>query len=63
MPIGLQRLVYASALRLALRLVGLAALVGTILVATFGSETSATNPAPTRLFVWLWVGIVPLSLR
>jgi hypothetical protein len=45
------------------RLVGLAALVGTILVATFGSETSATNPAPTRLFVWLWVGIVPLSLR
>jgi hypothetical protein len=62
LPMGLQRLVDAPALRLALRLVGLAALVGTILVAAFGSDTSGTNPAPTWLFVWFWVGIVPLSL-
>ena len=62
LPLWVQRLVDAPAFRLALRLVGLAALLGTILVAAFGGDTSATNPAPTWLFVWFWVGIVPLSL-
>jgi hypothetical protein len=62
LPLGLQRFVDAPAFRLALRLVGLAALVGTILVAAFGTGTSATNPAPTWVFVWFWVGIVPASL-
>jgi hypothetical protein len=62
LPLGLQWFVDAPAFRLALRLVGLAALVGTILVAAFGTGTSATNPAPTWVFVWFWVGIVPASL-
>jgi hypothetical protein len=62
LPMWVQRLVDAPAFRLALRLIGLAALLGTILVAAFGGDTSATNPAPTWLFVWFWVGIVPLSL-
>jgi hypothetical protein len=62
LPLGLQRFLDAPAFRLALRLVGLAALMATILVAALGSETSATNPAPTWLFVWFWVGILPASL-
>ena len=62
LPMGLQRFIDAPAFRLALRLIGLAFLVGTIVVAAFGAETSASNPAPTWLFVWFWVGIVPASL-
>ncbi len=62
LPLALQRSVDAPAFRLALRLVGLAALAVTILVAAFGTDTSATNPAPTWLFVWFWVGLVPASL-
>jgi hypothetical protein len=62
LPLGLQRLVDAPAFRLSLRLAGLAVLLLGIAVAAFGTATSATNPAPTWLFVWFWVGIVPLSL-
>jgi hypothetical protein len=62
LPMGLQRLIDAPAFRLALRLVGLAVLLVAIVVAAFGTASSATNPAPTWLYVWFWVGIVPLSL-
>jgi hypothetical protein len=62
LPVGLQRLLDAPAFRLALRLIGLAALVLIVVVAAFGTGSSATNPAPTWLYVWFWVGIVPLSL-
>jgi hypothetical protein len=62
LPMGLQRLIDAPAFRLALRLIGLAALLVAIVVAAFGTDSSATNPAPTWLYVWFWVGIVPLSL-
>jgi hypothetical protein len=62
LPMGLQRLVDAPAFRLGLRLLGLALLLATIVVAAFGTADSATNPAPTWLFVWFWVGILPLSL-
>ena len=62
LPMGLQRLVDAPAFRLGLRLLGLAGLMLIILVAALGTGSSATNPAPTWLFVWFWVGIVPLSL-
>ena len=62
LPMGLQRLLNAPAFRLALRLIGLAALLLIIIVAAFGTGSSATNPAPTWLYVWFWVGIVPLSL-
>jgi hypothetical protein len=62
LPMGLQRFLDAPAFRLGLRLVGLAGLLLTIAVAAFGTGSSATNPAPTWLFVWFWVGIVPASL-
>jgi hypothetical protein len=61
-PLGLQRLVDAPAFRLSLRLLGLGALLLAIAVAALGTASSATNPAPTWLFVWFWVGIVPVSL-
>jgi hypothetical protein len=62
LPTGLQRLIDAPAFRLVLRLIGLAVLLIAIVVAAFGTASSATNPAPTWLYVWFWVGIVPLSL-
>jgi hypothetical protein len=62
LPLGLQRFLDAPAFRLALRLIGLAALLLVIAVAALGTGSSATNPAPTWLFVWFWVGIVPASL-
>jgi hypothetical protein len=62
LPMGLQRFLDAPAFRLALRLIGLAALLAAIAVAALGTDSSATNPAPTWLYVWFWVGIVPLSL-
>jgi hypothetical protein len=62
LPVGLQRLVDAPAFRLGLRLLGLAGLLLVVLVAALGTGSSATNPAPTWLYVWFWVGIVPLSL-
>ena len=62
LPMGLQRLLDAPVFRLALRLIGLAALLLIVVVAAFGTGSSATNPAPTWLYVWFWVGIVPLSL-
>jgi hypothetical protein len=62
LPLALQRVVDAPATRLALRLVGLLALVLTILAAALGARDSDRNPAPTWLFVWFWVGLVPASL-
>ena len=62
LPLGLQRRLDAPAFRLALRLIGLAALLLIVVVAAFGTGSSASNPAPTWLYVWFWVGIVPLSL-
>lgn len=38
---------------------GLGLLLG---AAWFGSSSPALNPAPTWLYVWIWVGIIPLSL-
>ncbi|NUR98815.1 MAG: hypothetical protein HOV67_26610, partial [Kribbellaceae bacterium] len=46
--------------RTVLKLLGLAALALLLGVAWFGSPTE--NPAPTWLYVWIWVGIIPLSL-
>jgi hypothetical protein len=62
LPPALQRLADARATRLGLRLVGLLALALTILVAALGPGSSDRNPAPTWLFVWFWVGLVPASL-
>ncbi|TDD52124.1 hypothetical protein E1263_29585 [Kribbella antibiotica] len=59
---ALTRLVDSRALRWLLKLVGLAALAMLIGSAWFGSDSPAENPAPTWLYVWIWVGIIPLSL-
>jgi hypothetical protein len=45
-----------------LRALGLLAAVVTLVAAIAGPATAVTNPAPTWVYVWLWVGIVPLSL-
>ena len=37
-------------------------LIATLAVSALGTNSSASNPAPTWLYVWLWVGLVPLSL-
>lgn len=62
LPAGLQRLVDASATTVALRAVGLVLLAATITAAALGGGSSANNPAPTWVYVWLWVGLVPASL-
>jgi hypothetical protein len=59
---ALGRLVDARATRWLLKLVGLAALGLLLGAAWFGSSSPALNPAPTWLYVWIWVGIIPLSL-
>ncbi|NUR98166.1 MAG: hypothetical protein HOV67_23290 [Kribbellaceae bacterium] len=57
---GLTRIADNPAIRVALKLIGLAALALLLGAAWFGSP--AANPAPTWLYVWIWVGIIPLSL-
>lgn len=58
----LTRLVDARPARWLLKLAGLLALGLLIGAAWFGSDSPAENPAPTWLYVWIWVGIIPLSL-
>lgn len=41
---------------------GVVALIAFLTVATFGANDSTRNPAPTWLYVWLWVGLVPASV-
>ncbi|MEU4602883.1 hypothetical protein AB0F43_07885 [Kribbella sp. NPDC023972] len=48
--------------RFLLKLAGLSALALILGAAWFGSSSPALNPAPTWLYVWIWVGIIPLSL-
>ncbi|TDC31934.1 hypothetical protein E1261_09775 [Kribbella albertanoniae] len=58
----LTRLVDARPVRWLLKLAGLLALGLLIGAAWFGSDSPAESPAPTWLYVWIWVGIIPLSL-
>ncbi|TCC54972.1 hypothetical protein E0H73_37195 [Kribbella pittospori] len=58
----LTRLVDARPTRWLLKLAGLAALALLLGSAWFGSSEPDLNPAPTWLYVWIWVGIIPLSL-
>jgi hypothetical protein len=62
LPEPLQRVVDAPATRLLLRLLGLAMGAAVILVAVLGPASPGANPAPTWLYVWFWVGLVPASL-
>jgi hypothetical protein len=62
LPEALQRFADAPATRAALRVLGLLLAGITVVVAAFGPNDSGTNPAPTWLYVWFWVGLVPASL-
>jgi hypothetical protein len=62
LPDALQRFADARATRLGLRALGLLMFVVTVLVATLGPNNSGANPAPTWVYVWFWVGLVPASL-
>ena len=60
-PLGvLTRIVDAPATRVVLKLVGLVLLALLLGAAWLGDPS--LNPAPTWLYVWVWVGIIPLSL-
>jgi hypothetical protein len=61
-PEGFQRVIDARPTRIALRALGVLLFAITVLAAALGPNESATNPAPTWLYVWLWVGLVPASL-
>jgi hypothetical protein len=58
----LTRVVDARPTRWLLKTVGLLALALVLGAAWFGNPEPALNPAPTWLYVWIWVGIIPLSL-
>jgi hypothetical protein len=62
LPDGLQRFADARATRVGLRVLGLLMAVVTVVVAALGPNNSGANPAPTWLYVWFWVGLVPASL-
>jgi hypothetical protein len=62
LPGGFQRLVDARATRIGLRALGLLLAGATVIVAAFGPNNSGINPAPTWVYVWFWVGLVPASL-
>jgi hypothetical protein len=62
LPTWLQRFADARATRAGLRVIGLLMAGITLVCAAFGPDSSATNPAPTWVYVWFWVGLVPASL-
>lgn len=59
---ALTRIVDHPATRVVLKLAGLAALAFLLGAAWLGNPKPSLNPAPTWLYVWIWVGIIPLSL-
>ncbi|TDW69632.1 hypothetical protein [Kribbella pratensis] len=62
-PLGvLTRIVDNRATRVVLKVAGLTALGLLLGAAWFGDPEPSRNPAPTWLYVWIWVGIIPLSL-
>jgi hypothetical protein len=62
LPAWLQRLVDARATRAGLRALGLLLAAATVVAAALGPNSSAVNPAPTWIYVWFWVGLVPASI-
>jgi len=62
LPLGLQRLVEAPATTAILRAAGLLAALAVLLVAAVGPDPATSNFAPTWVYVWFWVGLVPASL-
>lgn len=61
-PARLASVLGSSITRGVARAVALVMLIATLVIAITGTNSSGTNPAPTWLYVWLWVGLVPLSL-
>ncbi|TDW14923.1 hypothetical protein [Kribbella kalugense] len=59
---ALTRIVDHPVTRVVLKLVGLAALALLLGAAWFGDSEPSLNPAPTWLYVGIWVGIIPVSL-
>jgi hypothetical protein len=62
LPDWVQRFADARATRVGLRVLGLLLALVTVAVAALGPNNSGANPAPTWLYVWFWVGLVPASL-
>lgn len=62
LPEGLQRVFDAPATRAGLRLLGLTAAAFFVLAAGYGPPDPLVNPAPGIVYVFFWVGLVPLSL-
>lgn len=60
-PAWLDSLVASTAWRVGLRLVGFVLFAYTAMVAVFG-EDLLTNPFFGIVFIWWWIGLVPLSL-
>jgi hypothetical protein len=58
----LTRVVDQPVTRVGRKLAGVAALTLLLGAAWFGDPEPSRNPAPTWLYVWSWVGIIPLSL-
>jgi hypothetical protein len=57
LPMSVQRIVDAPAVRHALAGVGVALFAVTLMVAAAGSDDPSRNPAPTWFYVWIWVGV------
>lgn len=62
LPPAVQRFVNSRTLRIPLQAVGLLLYLATLVTLSFGGDTAADNPAPTWIFVWLWVGLPVLSV-
>lgn len=61
-PAAVQRVADAAVTRAALRVMGLLLAAVVLVVAWLGPHDSASNPAPTWLYVWLWVGLAAASV-
>ncbi len=59
---GLGRALDAPSLAIFWRLIGLVALVLVLSAAWLGPNEPLGNPAPTWVYVWLWVGLLPASV-
>lgn len=62
LPGWVGRVVDAPATRRALRGLAVLLLLATVVVAALGPTSPTANPATAWLYVWFWVGLVPLSL-
>lgn len=61
-PVRLERLLDARATRIGLRAFGMAGAIYFVVAAGYGSPDPLVNPAPGIVYVFFWVGLIPLSL-